>query len=320
MTHIWVPRVKIIEPNDPVDMKTGMRGFYRMRAMRPDGRIRPLTDWFPNLITNAGLNLIGSSASWLTACQVGSGTTPPSVSDTVLANRIAGTSNRISSQSSAIGTPPYYATRTITYEFGQGAAAGNLTEVGVGNSTSGPTLFSRALILDGEGQPTTITVLPDEFLQVDYQLRIYPPLDDVQGQVTISGNTYNYTLRAAQAGLASIWGLGQSGARAGGDFCDAYESDTLGPITGLISGNSSSVFPSNSSYSPGTYYREFSAQWGLSQGNFATGIGGVSTYLGESSFNAPMGRVQMVFSPKVPKNNTKIFTLILRHTWAVRSL
>lgn len=318
MTHIWVPRVKIIEPNDPVAMETGMRGFYRMRAMRPDGRIRPLTDWFPNLITNAGLDLIGSSSTWLTACQVGSGTTPPSVSDTVLANRIAGTSNRISNQSSAIGTPPYYATRTITYQFGQGAAAGNLTEVGIGNSTSGPTLFSRALILDGEGQPTTITVLSDEFLQVDYQIRIYPPLDDVQGQVTISGNTYDYTLRAAQAGNAAIWGLGTTGGQGGGNAGFAYESNTLGPITGSISGSGSQGAVGNSSYSQGTYYREFLVQWGLSQGNFATGIGGVFAGLGTTSSN--LGAVQMVFSPKVPKDNTKVFTLNFRHTWAVRSL
>jgi hypothetical protein len=75
----------------------------------------------------------------------------------------------------------------------------------------------------------------------------------------------------------------------------------------------------HSSYSQGTYYREFSAQWGLAQANFATGIGGVTTNL-SNAMSTNIGRVQMVFSPKVPKDNTKVFTLNLRHTWAVRSL
>src|SRR5690606_4774599 len=67
---------------------------------------------------------------------------------------------------------------TVSHQFGQGQAAGNLSEIGIQHtSTSGP-LWSRALILDGQGNPTTITVLPDDFLTCYYTLRIMIPKED----------------------------------------------------------------------------------------------------------------------------------------------
>src|SRR5690606_36889932 len=60
----------------------------------------------------------------------------------------------------------------VRHQFGLGEAAGNLFRSGIQHtSTSGP-LWSRALILDGQGNPTTITVLPDDFLTCYYTLRI----------------------------------------------------------------------------------------------------------------------------------------------------
>jgi hypothetical protein len=57
-------------------------------------------------------------------------------------------------------------------------------------------LYSRALILDGALNPTTITVLSNEYLTVYYQQRIQMPLTDASGSVTISGvGTFNYTRR-----------------------------------------------------------------------------------------------------------------------------
>src|SRR5690606_31940294 len=73
MTHIWVPRAKIIEPRRELRVTHGLCGRFKLEAERPDGQRRLLADWFPNLITNAGLNRIGTSSGWLTACAVGTG-------------------------------------------------------------------------------------------------------------------------------------------------------------------------------------------------------------------------------------------------------
>src|SRR5690606_39029584 len=71
-----------------------------------------------------------------------------------------------------------YKENSCRHQFGQVKSAGNLSEVGIlRSSTTGP-LWSRALILDGQGNPTTITVLPDDFLTCYYTLRIMIPKED----------------------------------------------------------------------------------------------------------------------------------------------
>jgi hypothetical protein len=326
VTNIWVPRAKILEPKRELIMPVGVRGFLRCRAIRPDGRVRPLTDWFPNLIVTAGLNAIGTANNYLTACRVGTGTAPPSPSDTGLGNQIAGTSSRVLNQSGVRASPPYYGARTITYEFAEGAAAGNLTEVGIATAATGGSLFSRALILDGEGNPTSITVLSDEILQVDYQLRLYPPTSDVVGSITISGNNYDYTLRAADV-TSSAWAIGSgsgTGSVGGGsgviavDTHRAYETQTLGSITESPSGSSqdrSNV--SNASYVTGTFYRDYTVTWGLTAGNFTLGIGSITSRQGTDGF---FGKIQMNFTPRIPKDNTKILSITFRHAWSVHTI
>ena len=53
----------------------------------------------------------------------------------------------------------------------------------------------RALILDGGGSPTTLTILSDETLDVTYTIRVYPPTTDVTGSITLDGVSYGYTIR-----------------------------------------------------------------------------------------------------------------------------
>ncbi|KAK6697260.1 hypothetical protein SNK04_014178 [Fusarium graminearum] len=66
-----------------------------------------------------------------------------------------------------------------------GVGTGNLSELGTG--TSSTNLFSRALIRDPiTGNPVTITKLPDEFMDVTFELRAYVSASDTTGTVTIS--------------------------------------------------------------------------------------------------------------------------------------
>ncbi len=97
---------------------------------------------------------MGSVGDYMSTCMVGSGNAAPAETDTALQAR-ASTSN-INVQSNNSNVSPRYGWRRRTFRFAAGAAAGNLSEVGVGWTTTA--VFSRALILDGSGNPTTITV------------------------------------------------------------------------------------------------------------------------------------------------------------------
>jgi len=151
-------------------------GRYKIQAFVPGRPPRVLADWFPNLITDYGMDLMSGAVSGYTEmwnyCSVGTGNAPPAFGNTNLVNRKASTN---STASSLIGNEENYIWRRITYQFPQGAATGNLAEVGIGVSSTGDRLFSRALIKDASGNPTTITVLPDEVLQVVWEIRHYFP-------------------------------------------------------------------------------------------------------------------------------------------------
>ncbi len=168
---------------------------------------------FPNLITNLGLNYFYTYGFNLSYCYVGSGNTPPSFADADLNNFIGETwTNYASSTVSNTSTPPYISTKNYFYEFPVGVATGNLSEIGMGWKNSGVRkLFSRALILDAQGLPTTITVLPTEILRVTYILKLYIPDTDVSGSLTLSGNvggTHTWTARAARVTESFSWTAG----------------------------------------------------------------------------------------------------------------
>ena len=177
-------------------------GYYRFEAVRLNDcgeelSRRVAADWFPNLITDGGLDRYGTTNDWLGWCQVGSGSATPAFLDTALASRIAGTSNVAGAQTTgAQASSPYYTWRRKTFRFAAGLAAGNISEVGVGWSEVG-NLFSRALVLDAQGNPTTITVLADEVLDVTYEFRCYAPASDTSGTITLDGANYDWLARAA---------------------------------------------------------------------------------------------------------------------------
>lgn len=311
--NIWVPRTKIIEPKREFVIATPLRGFFRMKACRPDGRVRVDTGWFPNLVLDQGLDLIGQGSNWLNSCRVGTGNTAPANGQTNLISHVAGTpTTQGTINTGAQGSPPYYGFVQKTWRFSQGSAAGNLAEVGVGTTTSnGSNLFSRALILDGSLNPTTLTVLSDEFLDVSYELRCYPPTDDVNGTFMISSENHDYVLRASQVN-SSLWSPGQSGftGGSGGTLSVTAYSGSIGAITSTPGGTPSTVTPSNIAYSNGTYRRDFTAQWDLNAANF--GGSGITAF----RFAMGCGAMQFSSSPGVAKDNTKTLSMTFRHSWA----
>ena len=133
------------------------------------------TEWFKNIVLDTGLNRM-SVGTWIDRVRVGSGNSTPVASQTQLDNTIASTttvlggSESISKQTT---TSPYYVAAKRTYRFAEGVAAGNISEVGCGWGV-GLALWNRALVKDLNGNPTTITVLSDEFLDVIVEVRYYP--------------------------------------------------------------------------------------------------------------------------------------------------
>ncbi len=132
------------------------------------------TEWFKNIVLDTGLNQM-SVGTWIDRVRVGSGNSTPVASQTQLDNTIASTTT-IQNQGSVIKqttTSPYYVAAKRTYRFAEGVAAGNISEVGCGWGV-GLALWNRALVKDLNGDPTTITVLSDEFLDVIVEVRYYP--------------------------------------------------------------------------------------------------------------------------------------------------
>ncbi|WP_173911038.1 hypothetical protein [Acinetobacter sp. Marseille-Q1618] len=131
------------------------------------------TDYFHNLVLDSGLERM-SVGSVLGYVSVGSGNSIPNISQTSLDNFIASTNSQ--NGADAVGnqlvTKPYYSWARRTYRFNAGVAAGNLSEIGVGWTSTN--LFNRTLIKDLNGNPTTLTVLNDEFLDVIVEIRAYP--------------------------------------------------------------------------------------------------------------------------------------------------
>lgn len=305
-----------------INLKARLQGEYNVKVKRGDGTVEE-TGWFKNLILNQGLDQLGSNNQLVIAyAQVGSGTTAPTTTNTQLETYVEssgykGSANSITNASS----PDYEIELTWEFVFTQGSVVATIAEVGVGwDNTAGANLFSRALILDGMGNPTTISVTAVDELIVFYRLRIFPPVSDVTGTVNISGTDYDYTIRPAQV---ESWGaifsfiISDYFSKITGSAA-AYEPGvTLGAITSSLSGTTtpspSATSSTDAGYTTGTYYRDGTYTWDPTAGNGTGGFQGIEFVWGAvySSW-----RFQMVFDNPIPKGNTDQFSIVLRFSWA----
>jgi hypothetical protein len=301
-------------PQIKVTAQTGCSGYFVISTDKRGELAR-----FPNLITNAGLDRMAENQDWMTWCQVGSGSTAPAVTDGAMANRIAGTSTLGVNVSGSQSSAPYFTWRRNTYRFAQGVATGNLSEVGIGWLSAGG-LLSRALILDGGGLPTTITIQADESLDVTYEFRMYPKVTDNTGSVTLGGNiggVYNWTFRAANvtSNTAASWSIAIFGTRMNrapdnGSFI-FFTNGAIAAVTGQPSGTTGASAFSVAAYSAGSYQLAFTMTAGLSDSNLAGGISACYLSTGIPAF-------QIGFSPSIPKTSNDILSLVFTHSWGRR--
>ena len=303
----------------------GCKGFVRLEAIKvktcKDGSPildkngnyieiskRILADWFPNKLLDSGRNRMGTNSDWLNCVQVGTNNTTPQATDTGLLGYIAGSSSIQETITGAEASSPYFAWKRRRWRYGVGETAANLSEVGVGWSTAnGAYLVSRALIVDGDGNPTTVTPLADEILDVWYEFRYYPPETDVTGTVTLNGVDYNYTVRASEVTVtetADLIGtaIGEYSPGLVHQDWNAYDG-TIGTLTQAPNGLSANGTqdPTNSPYSNNSYQRRMSINCGTTGWNLAGGIRSIRIKTTAGRFQTQFGSVSG--DNKIPKTD-----------------
>jgi len=290
-----------------IGLKTKVEGFYKIEAVKKNGSKRLLANWFPNLITDQGLDRIGTARNYQTFCHVGSSSNTPAFTDTGLGSWIA-FGNQESNTHGIQGDSPYYSWRNTIYKFELGEAAGNLAEVGVGWARDNGFLFSRALILDSQGKPTIITVLSDEYLYVTYQYRRYLCEVDTSGTVDIAGTTHGFVGRCARITSESYWPSIFYARDAQSYDCTLYDGNM-----GAIDGRPSGLYKSTGSfeiedYVVGNRYIDWTYSFGPSQGNLTEGASALLV-------NMCGGSYQFRIIPKIFKTSDDVLSLTFRASW-----
>lgn len=311
------PELRFVDVGMPKSKVTA-KGRYMLIKRDAWGKELERTPWFDNIILDSGLERWGTGAIILGAA-IGTGTSTPVAAQTQLDTQTlytttAGTGAALS----ALGSSPYNNTRTLVYRTPLGGLNGNYTEVGVGWA-SGSNMFSRALILDGLGSPTTIAVNSAQQLDIIYQLSVYPPLTDIGPTVVnISGVDYDVTGRASNVNSTSVSTSGGWGVTVGeafsvpGSASNGAWNGTMGLITASPSGSSgSSGTGAVDAYVASSLQRTGYASYSLGGGNVAGGIS--ATWFGWNC-----AAFQYGFDPAIPKDGTKTLVLNYSVNWARR--
>lgn len=255
-------------------MQVGLYGEVKVIVKRADDTVRLDTGFFPNVITNLGLDAIGNNHDLFHYCAVGGGNSTPLNTNTKLDNFLA-VGSQISSESKYDYDPVrdtefYKCSRTVGYRFA-GLDNKNISEVGlvIDYRPELHSAFTRTLIKNSNGDPTVITVLSGEILELQYRLWQVFDLKDKDQVVTATIDgvevPVNVKIRLAGVGGAHVgdnWGyhnvIGQ-GVAFGGNNYARFGTGEIGEITGLISGETpeSYIGMSWEAYQPSTYKRKF---------------------------------------------------------------
>lgn len=292
--------------------KVGAR--FKLIVHKGDGVAVRETDWFHNTVLDAGLARM-SAGTWIDRCCVGAGNSTPSSTQVALDSFIASTVSRFSSSAGVqTTTQPFYRFAKVVWRFGEGVAAGNLSEIGLGWGNEN--LWNRALIKDIDGNPTTITVLTDEYLDVISEVRDYPALSS-SGQFNLLDktgaliSTHTYTARPfisyASAIFSRVYTAGQCRFYGGGkgDNVTQYP-------PGEFKGYTSSSSPSNpTNTSLRVVYALGLTELNTSHDTFM--ISDVHGLVGDTS----SGGAGYVFeiTPPIVKKDTQIMTYTFEISW-----
>lgn len=285
-------------------MQTKNTGIYTAYSVSEDG-IETLLGSTENLVVDSGIDLINRSGDSviLHTCIVSSDNTAITSTTNSIPGIVARTSTRMHDTYGAQDSAPYYLWYRTTFEFGVGAANGNLTKVGITDSSG--TLFSVAMFRDNEGQPVTIQPMERERLRVVYEYRVYISTEDVVfSDVQVfpqRDELYKITIRPADITSGSLAQYLDRGLYITYDL-DAY----LGNIAPITTSPNNRVQTKDGfrskSYTNGDHSRTYLLSGGYSDFNHSEGIASMR-------IRTSRGNYQVGFNPPLKKTNQELLNL-----------
>lgn len=298
---------------------TRIAGEYTLATYKEDGTLVRKVGPFKNLITDIGLDMIGNGAGVdfygtpyiCPRCHVGTGNTTPVNADTTLETWLAqsGSIDGISGTATYTAGPPKTTHKSRTYTFGVGVATGSISEIGTGNaySVNGNYLFSHALILDGNNNPTVLVVAADELLKVTYTITAYIPAAPTAQTFTIASITYTvtwYMYPDSTPGTTLPWVYPPD---PWGSYRDRGGAIADSGAPSLSWDGWSTYFDQSYSYVIGSHYRDWS---GTSPVN-----SGANRTITAVNITSPHVIMIGVFSPHVPVATGQKVDISIRTAW-----
>ena len=205
---------------NPVKVGPRVKGRFKLRAMKGDIIMRE-SAWCPNIIVNGAFDfwLQNATSIGIMGFVAGAGTATPQPTDTSLQSFLGGGG---SVQEGWVTKNTTVSPRSITVgvriRANEGAVVGNVAEIALCRGTTGipnnsTPIFNRARVVDEMGNPTTITVLSDEFLEVIYEITLYT-IDGATGTLTINidgtPTNFDYEIRPISMNNITWWSISGS--------------------------------------------------------------------------------------------------------------
>ena len=308
----------------------GMAGEFRCVVKRADGSTKIDTGYQENLILNQGLDFFGGGKgdNMMAYCVIGSGNSNPSYAQNKLDTAVMGVYGDISStkydyDASRDGNL-YKTNKVCKYSF-TGLNNVNISELGLAsvyNSISDYFLCTRALIKDSQGNPTTITVLSGEVLQIYYKIWFVMDVSDKDYTVNLLDGvggiqSYKCKIRPAYVGTAAYvqnWSsIGWNLNYVGDDYSIKtgwVASTDLGSINNTIN-SESKVYPSASGYVAGSYKLNVTYSAGINVANIPIRSLAIMTSMG--SYQVRFGSVAN--DSPITKTNTQTLSIPIKFSW-----
>lgn len=331
-----------------IPLKHKIHVRYGWRKYSREGILLQESDnWTHNVFTNHGKNQFLSTTSdgARLGCCIGTGTGAHSASAPRLHNWVSGSGTKQDDQfvyTKNFASTPFFTRGHYVFRFGPAIPGSplNVTEFGLALGDAAPgnniDLASVAQIEDSLGNPTAISVQPDEYLDVIAEFTVYIQ-DEIAGTMPVdvrgTPSTFDYVMAPAATGAGSPSSLGWNTQQNADWFYGPYfntntssgarHSYTVSGATGLDreldTGLIGAPYPGDShrfpiataaAYATGSYYRDGTYQHSLTSG-VGNGINGARLSIGRFGYFG----VLALWWPNdtIDKANGEIFELTIRH-------
>lgn len=300
-----------------LDISSQVGGRYQVLVHDKDtGVLKADTGWFNNLITNQGLNMIGTmttSMSPFSYCRVGSGSAVPTNTDVGLQTPLANYANVSFLSQSITDLPNNYRkfSTVYRYNFAAGALVGTIREVTIGWYTDNVTAFSRSLLKDSSGNAIELPVTANDLVSINYEFNVYVQMVDTVVNTTINGVATTMTIRPVVGNSSNADGWSGSRnwysiSRYVRYFLPADSNLTMASTS--LPYSTSYASSTSADYVPNSFQRDYTLS--ISNGSAIT-IGAIGL-LTDYAFT---GNWLFIFSPNVVKAANQKVVFVARFKW-----